>query len=213
MKRALILDLDNTIYPVKSIADELFAELFKLIDDGTDDQQTAEDAKQELMSRPYQLVADEHGFSEELKAKGTELLRDLTYNEPMNCYPEYEDIRSLDIDKFLVTTGFTKLQMSKIEMLGIKGDFKETYVVDPDKSDETKGDIFKKIMQENGYSVQDVLVIGDDPQSEIKFAIELGIDTFLFDQDSKYSDASVIYRGAVVTCGSIFFKGGPAAGG
>jgi hypothetical protein len=30
MKRVLILDLDNTIYPVSSIADHLFARLFKL---------------------------------------------------------------------------------------------------------------------------------------------------------------------------------------
>lgn len=32
MKRALILDLDNTIYPVSSIADNLFGQLFGVLD-------------------------------------------------------------------------------------------------------------------------------------------------------------------------------------
>jgi putative hydrolase of the HAD superfamily len=38
------------------------------------------------------------------------------------------------------------------------------------------------------------LVIGDDPESEIKAAKALGIDTFLFDPDNKYPDAAVTYR-------------------
>ena len=196
MKRALILDLDNTIYPVSSIADKLFGPLFKLIDEelGEEDSQAAEKAKHELTRRPYQHVADEYGFSEELKAKGTELLRNCTYEEPMQAYAEYNDIRTIPIDKFLVTTGFTKLQMSKVRMLDIAGDFKKVYVVDPDQSGQTKGDIFKKIMQENGYTTEEVLVIGDDPQSEIKFAVELGIDTFLFDPDNKYTNEGVTYR-------------------
>jgi putative hydrolase of the HAD superfamily len=47
MKRVLILDLDNTIYPVSSIADHLFGKLFKLIDEnlGEEDRQAATKAK------------------------------------------------------------------------------------------------------------------------------------------------------------------------
>ena len=195
MKRVLILDLDNTIYPVSSVAESMFGPLFKLIDEETTDHSAGEAAKLELTRRPFQYVADEHGFSDQLKAKGINLLKNLVFNEPMTCYPEYADIRALNIDKYLVTTGFTKLQYSKVKMLNIEGDFKQAYVVDPERSNENKGDIFKKIMQENGYTTQDVLVIGDDPQSEIKFAIELGIDTFLFDPEDKYPHANVTYRG------------------
>jgi putative hydrolase of the HAD superfamily len=76
MKRVLILDLDNTIYPVSSIADHLFAKLFKLIDEnlGEADRQAAEKAKHELTRRPYQHVADEFGFSDELKQQGMQML-------------------------------------------------------------------------------------------------------------------------------------------
>jgi putative hydrolase of the HAD superfamily len=147
MKRALILDLDNTIYPVNSIADKLFKELFDLIDNdlGEQDKQAANKAKEELTRRPYQQVADEFGFSEELKSKGTELLRNLTYDEPMQAYKEYEDIRSIDIDKYLVTTGFTKLQLSKVKALNIRNDFKNVYVVDPDESVKPKAIFLRRL--------------------------------------------------------------------
>ncbi|HEK21529.1 MULTISPECIES: HAD family hydrolase [unclassified Mucilaginibacter] len=201
MKRALILDLDNTIYPVKSIAADLFEQLFQLIDEeiGLSDKQKAAKAKSELTRRPYQHVADEYGFSKELKQKGLGLLKNFSYDKPMQPYPEYHALSALTIDKFLVTTGFTKLQNSKIEKLGIKAHFKKVYIVDPEVSKINKGDIFQQIMLENGYNARDLLVIGDDPQSEIKFARELGIDTYLFDPEQKFSDVDVTHRSASYT--------------
>ncbi|MFD0794370.1 HAD family hydrolase [Mucilaginibacter litoreus] len=196
MKRALILDLDNTIYPVSSIADKLFLELFELIDEKLADKQAAAKAKHELTRRPYQHVADEYGFSDDLRGKGIELLKNLTFNEPMQPFKEYNVLRKVKADKYLVTTGFTKLQYSKVKMLGIADDFKNIYVVDPELSSKNKGDVFQQIMIDNGYIVEDLLVIGDDPQSEIKFANELGIDTFLFDPANKHSGADVTYRAA-----------------
>ena len=195
MKRALILDLDNTIYPVSSVADDMFDELFKMIDEGMDDQSAADAAKAELTRRPFQYVADEHGFSPELKDKGMAFLSNLTYSRPMQPYNEYDILRNINIDKYLVTTGFTKLQMSKVNMLQIEPHFKQVFVVDPCLVDKTKKDIFAQIMQINGYDVNEVLVIGDDPESEIKAATELGIDTFLFDPENKYPHANVTYRG------------------
>jgi putative hydrolase of the HAD superfamily len=195
MKRALILDLDNTIYPVSSIAEHLFGKLFKLIDDSLEDRSAAAAAKLELTRRPYQHVADEFGFSPELKENGVKLLNNLTFDSPMQTFNEYEDIRAINIDKYLVTTGFTKLQMSKVKMLNIEADFKQVYVVDPDLSNQTKKDIFEMIIKDNGYAIDEVVVIGDDPQSEIKAALELGIDTFLFDPENKYPHANVTHRG------------------
>jgi putative hydrolase of the HAD superfamily len=196
MKRVLILDLDNTIYPVSSIADHLFSELFKLIDEnlGETDRQAAQKAKEELTRRPYQHIADEFGFSDELKQQGIQMLSNIRFEEPMYPYEQYNDLRQIPIDKFLVTTGFTKLQMSKVEMLNIGSDFKQVYVVDPEQSNLTKKDIFQKIMQENGYAKEEVLVIGDDPESEIKAAVELGIDTFLFDPEDKYTNQNVTHH-------------------
>ena len=71
MKRVLILDLDNTIYPVKSIANDMFDFLFELIDEelGATDSQKAEEAKtkpaEEVQPKPlspirYQSQEDKH---------------------------------------------------------------------------------------------------------------------------------------------------------
>jgi putative hydrolase of the HAD superfamily len=197
MKRVLILDLDNTIYPVSSISNHLFGQLFKLIDEqlAPGDSDMVNKAKDELTRRPYQHVADEFGFSAELKAKGMELLSNIEFTDAMHAFPEYGDLRSIVIDKYLVTTGFTKLQLSKVKMLGIEADFKGVYIVDPEKSTQTKKDVFTMIMAENGYAVEEVLVIGDDPKSEIKAAIDLSIDTFLFDPADKHTDVAVTHRG------------------
>ncbi|MBB5395311.1 HAD family hydrolase [Mucilaginibacter sp. AK015] len=196
MKRALFLDLDNTIYPVRSIAHQLFDKLFKLIDEdlGRDNKAAADKAKDELTRRPYQHVADEFGFSAALKEQGMEILRNCTFEEPMYPFEHYNDLRTIPIDKFLVTTGFTKLQMSKVHRLNIAADFKNIYVVDPELSNQTKKDVFRKIMEEYGYAEQEILVIGDDPNSEIKAAIELGIDTFLFDPEDKHTNEGVTHR-------------------
>jgi putative hydrolase of the HAD superfamily len=198
MKRALILDLDNTIYPVSQIADNLFKKLFDLIDGEETSVNYAdlEKAKDELTRRNFQLVADKYHFSPELKTKGIQLLKDMTYDLPMQPFEQYHHIKSSPYDKFLVTTGFSKLQWSKIKMLGIEADFLEIHIVDPEASPQTKKDVFAAIMQKHNYNVNEILVIGDDPESEIKAANELGIETFLFDPTGMHSENAATYKNA-----------------
>src|ERR1700744_1719519 len=130
MKRALILDLDNTIYPVSSISDHLFKKLFDLIDRESPDVDPGkiEKAKDELTRKHFQSVADQFNFSPELRNMGIQLLQDMTYDLPMQPFTEYGDIKSLPHLKFLVTAGFHKLQWSKIKQLAIEGDFIEVHV-------------------------------------------------------------------------------------
>jgi putative hydrolase of the HAD superfamily len=196
MKRAIIFDLDNTIYPVSSIADNLFKQLFALLDQHAEsfDYENLIKAKDDLTRRHYHLVANKFNFSKELKEKGIDLLKEMTYDLPMQPFDEYHHFKVIPIEKFLVTTGFSKLQWSKVKMLGIEADFAEIHIVDPEKSQQTKKDVFADIMKRHNYAVEDLLVIGDDPESEIKAATELGIETFLFDPGKKHTDAIVTYR-------------------
>ncbi len=196
MKRVLILDLDNTIYPVSSIAQYLFNKFFFLLNQEAGiDSSALIRSKDELIRRPFHDVADEFSFSPELRNKGIEILNNLTCDEILVPFSDYHHIRKSALDKFLVTTGFTKLQYSKVKQLGIENDFKEIYIVDPEVSPKTKLDIFKELMVKYNYPASDVLVIGDDPQSEIRAAAALGIDTFLYDPDNKYPEAKTTYRG------------------
>ena len=196
MKRALIFDLDNTIYPVSAIAGDLFKQLFALIDEKAAhlSAETIEAAKDDLKRRHYHLVAEKFGFGPALTDEGDLLLKEMTYDLPMQPFEDYAHLKDLPQDKFLVTMGFTKLQWSKVERLGIKDDFKEIHIVDPGLSNQTKKDVFADIMKRHQYDKKDVLVIGDDPESEIKAATELGIETFLFDPYDKHLAAEVTHR-------------------
>jgi len=196
MKRALIFDLDNTIYPVSSIADDLFRDLFILMDAKATHLTDAdkEAAKDQIKRRPYHLVAEEFNFGEELTKTGNDMIRNFSYDGPIHPFEDYHELRSVPLTKYLVTTGFTNLQWSKVKKMGLEKDFEEIHIVDPEKSILTKKDVFADIMKRHDYMPKDLLVIGDDPLSEIKAAIELGIETFLYDPEGRHRDAAVTYR-------------------
>ena len=91
-------------------------------------------------------------------------------------------------------------------MLGIEPDFKEIHIVDPEVDQQTKKDVFTRIMATHNYAPEELLVIGDDPGSEIKAAKALGIDTFLYDPENKYPDAQVTYRATTLKDVSYILK-------
>ena len=188
-KKAIILDLDNTIYPVSSIGDRLFKSLFSLILESGEYTGEFEQIRFEIMRRPFQYIANEFTFSESLKADCFKLLANLTYDEKMQPFEGYKTLLTLPCRRFLVTTGYTKMQHSKIRQLGIANDFEAIFVIDPDQSNLTKRNLFEKILADYNFSVDDVLVVGDDLNSEIFHAKALGIETVLYDYLSQYQES------------------------
>ena len=188
-KKAIILDLDNTIYPVSSIGDQLFKSLFLLIRESGEYTGDFGQIRFEIMRRPFQYIANEFSFSKNLKADCFKLLSDLTYDERMQPFDGYETLLTIPCRRFLATLGYTKLQHSKIKQLGIENDFEKIFIIDPDQSTSTKRDIFEKILADNNFVVEDVLVVGDDLNSEIFHAKALGIETVLYDYLSQFQES------------------------
>jgi putative hydrolase of the HAD superfamily len=188
-KKAIILDLDNTIYPVSSIGDLLFKSLFSLILESGEYSGDFNQIRFEIMRRPFQYIADEFSFSENLKAACFNLLSNLTYDEKMQPFEGYETLLTIPCRRFLVTTGYTKMQHSKIKQLGIENDFEAIFVIDPDQSTLTKRDLFEKILTNYNLKVEDVIVVGDDLNSEIFHAKALGIETVLYDYLSQFQES------------------------
>lgn len=193
-KKAIIFDLDNTIYSVYTIGEELFAPLFNLIAEDADQKPRFAEIKREMQTTPFQKVADQFKFSKELKEKGAALLEQIEFDGEMKTFDDYGVAREIAIDKFLVTTGFVKMQNSKVRHLNIKNDFKEIHIVDPSTTTKTKRDVFADIISRHNYKLEEVLVLGDDPNSEIKAAIDLGIDAVLIDKLGRYESGSVVPR-------------------
>jgi putative hydrolase of the HAD superfamily len=186
-KKAIILDLDNTIYPVHSISEKLFPSLLELIKRSGKHDNDIQKIKYDIMRKPFQVVAATYRFSDDLTQQGIALLKDLSYEEAIETFDDYKEVKNIPLDRYLVTTGFTKLQSSKIKQMGIKDDFKEVVIVDPETTDLTKKDVFADIMRKNGYKPEEVLVVGDDLYSEIKAARELNIDAVLYDKYDQFS--------------------------
>jgi putative hydrolase of the HAD superfamily len=193
-KKALILDLDNTIYPVSSIGATLFAPLFEVIEKDTHVSDRIADIKKEVMRRPFQTVAKEFNFSEELTNEGIEILKGISYKGKIEPFEDYKIIRKLPIDKFLVTAGFTKMQQSKVDSMQLQRDFKKIHIIDSTITKKVKKDYFIEIVERNRYNKSEVMIIGDDLYSEIKAAQELAIDAVLYDKAGLYKEEKSVIR-------------------
>jgi putative hydrolase of the HAD superfamily len=68
-KKAIILDLDNTIFSVYSIGDTLFEPLFELIEQDDSQTKNLNRIRDEVMRRPFQRIAEDYRFSESLTKK------------------------------------------------------------------------------------------------------------------------------------------------
>ena len=191
-KKAIIFDFDNTIYPVHSIGEKLFEPLFNLLEESGELGDSLQEIKQEIMRKPFQNVAEQFGLSKELTDKGIDLLKGLTYEGEIKTFDDYSEVLKIPTDRFLVTTGFYKLQNSKIKGIGIENDFTEIHIVDPETTRKTKRDVFKDIMTRFDYTPSEVLVVGDDLEFEIKAGEHLGIETVLYDKsgNSKETNAT-----------------------
>ncbi len=93
----------------------------------------------------------------------------------------YEDgylVPQLGTVNYLVTSGLREFQYQKIEALEIKDWFNQFYVDDPiDPIWEDKEEIMRLIMHQGNYQPSELLVVGDNPQSEIKAGNTIGIET------------------------------------
>jgi len=79
---------------------------------------------------------------------------------------------------FLVTSGFRRLQESKVKALGIAHLFTEVHIDAIDES-HPKGKLqaFEAIMKTHQLGPREVLVVGDNPESEIAAGNTLGMAT------------------------------------
>lgn len=190
MISALILDMDNTVFPTSSITDELFEPIYQLLEKHKDKvgEENIQEIRKLVSKKAWQKIAEEYDFNEELTNEGADILRETTYNKPITLFDDYALVKELAIDKHLVTMGFTKMQWSKIKMLNIESDYREIVVNDPETTEDTKKEVFERIIKKYDLNPQEVLVIGDDPESEIKAGNDLKMPTVLYDRMNEYED-------------------------
>jgi len=196
MKRIFFIDLDNTIYFTKQNEEQLMGELYRFLEKldlgiGEEDFKLA---KQEMLRTPFLKVADKYHFKKESMPEIISYLENRSVTQPLKPSADYHYIKNLTGRKFIVTAGFPKQQESKVKMLGIADDFEAVHVVDVSNSN--KKNTFEMLIDQHQLNKDDILIIGDDAESEIKFGLELGITTFLLDPENLHPNAKSTFRGS-----------------
>jgi putative hydrolase of the HAD superfamily len=95
MKRAFILDLDNTIYPVPPMADGLFSPLFELIAASGIKEQELSSIKRDIVRKPFQLIALQYGLGQNVTERGVEFLKTIRYEGRINSFHDYDVLKNI----------------------------------------------------------------------------------------------------------------------
>jgi FMN phosphatase YigB (HAD superfamily) len=181
MIMAIIFDLDNCLAASDEPGRRLLAPTFDAIrraNHGTLSEHTLERAFDECWGHSLDTVARKYGFSAEMLAAGWAENARAEVQVPMHGYPDLGAIRELPAKLFLVTSGFRRLQESKMRALAVKSLFERVYI-DAIDEPERKGkeNIFAEILRTYALHPHEVLVVGDDADSEIAAGNRLGIPT------------------------------------
>ena len=181
MTKAIIFDLDNCLSSAGEIGRELYEPAFDAIrqaNKGTLSDEALAQAFSDAWRHPLDWVAREHGFSEEMRLAGWEAFVGIEVKHPMCGYDDLHILAELPVLRFLVTSGFRRLQESKIKALGFEPLFTAIYVDAIDEADRKgKEGLFQQILESHDLSREEVLVVGDNPDSEIEAGNRLGIRT------------------------------------
>lgn len=181
MIKALIFDLDNCLAAADEVGEQLLAPVFDAIRDanrGTLSETELQAAFADCWRHPLDWVAARHGFTGEMLEAGWEILATREVEQPMYGYGDLDVVSDLPQQRYLVTSGFRRLQESKIRALGVERLFT---AIEIDAIDEPgrkgKRRIFEDILDRNNFKPEEVLVVGDNADSEIEAGKRLGIRT------------------------------------
>ena len=155
MIRAVIFDLDNCLAPVKEQGEQVCDPAFSAIriaNRGTLSEETLTEAFSDCWRHPFDFVAAKYGFSNEMLSAGWNAFAQMEV-EAWSAYPDLSVLQELTSDLYLVTSGFRRLQQSKIKALGFEHLFKEIFIDALDEPERKgKEGIFRSIMDAAGLS-------------------------------------------------------------
>jgi len=181
--RALICDLDDTIYPATTLPTQVVQPAFDAMVAANSGPRAIDAARltQALTAtrrQPFDEVVAQYALPAHLQRVWARACAVLEVTEPLLPYPDLDALRRLNLRRFLVTTGYERFQRSKVVALGIGSLFEAVHVDALDDPGQRSGKkhLFQHIMVAHGFSARDVAVVGDG-LPEIRAGNELGLTT------------------------------------
>jgi putative hydrolase of the HAD superfamily len=179
--KAIIFDLDSCLSAADEPGRQLFQPAFDAIlraNHGSHTEANLKEAFEEMWRLPYDFVARKYAFTPEMLAAGWKELVQVEVTAPMTGYGDLSTLKELTAALFLVTSGFRRLQESKIRALGIRPLFTAIFVDAIDEPEHRgKERLIEDILQSNDLAPRETLIVGDNPDSELAVGQRLGIAT------------------------------------
>ena len=179
--KAVIFDLDNCLAPPDGAGREFYEPALQAIRDanrGWLGEEALERAIEDCWRFPLDRVAELYGFSDEMLSAAWEASGKIEVSGEISGYPDLHILQEFEVPIFLVTSGFRRLQESKVRALGI-GDWFAGIGIDA--IDEPgrigKEGHFRQILEAWKFDPKEVMVVGDSESSEIAAGNRLGIPT------------------------------------
>jgi HAD superfamily hydrolase (TIGR01509 family) len=184
MMRAAVFDLDNTLFDSTTMPPEVLEPAVAAARRANVGPEAIPphvlDAALAAARRfGFLHVADAYRVPQFLRAAWRAAYRDLVLDSPLTPYPDVIPVlATLRIPRLLLTTGFRRMQESKIAALNIGHLFDGIYIDALDGGGPPhKHRLLQEIMATRHLAPQEVLVIGDSADNEIAAGNALGAVT------------------------------------
>lgn len=179
MIKGIIFDLDNCILETRAMGKGVIDSVLEPLINSD----LSADMKKNVQCALWTDSLEDTIREYRLRADVAEMMREAYRNlevpqdRTIKTFGDEHCIALLPVKKYLVTSGYRKFQQSKINRLNIANLFNEIII---DASDDLalhkgKKKIFEEILEANGWDKSEVLIIGDNPRSELGTAKEMGI--------------------------------------
>lgn len=176
---AIVFDLDNCLMAADEPGRGLFEPAFAAMrraNRGRLSEAALGAAFDDCWRHALDFVGRKHRLPNEVYRAGFRAFREIEVKGRLHGYADLGELARLPLARFLVTSGFRRLQQSKIEALGIGSLFAEVHVDAIDEPQRRcKEGVFRDIAARHGWKPAQVVVVGDDADSEIAAANALGM--------------------------------------
>lgn len=176
-----IFDLDNCLMDARVVG-PLFEPAFDAIRRANQGMLTPAVLEQSLHQcwyTAFDLVATRYHYTPAMREAGWNAFSQMQVGDGLEGYTDLALVPNIPLRRYLVTSGFRRLQTSKIRALGIGPWFERVDIDAIDEGDGPHGKrpLFEQILEAEGCTADEVLVIGDNPLSELGVGQALGMTT------------------------------------
>lgn len=179
MIKGIIFDLDMCILDTHTLNGPFFQPVLDALYNSELPLELKEKIQYQLWTTSLEDTVQMFSIPESVAEKMREAYRQIEVPDGIKTFGDEEFIYDLPVNKILVTTGYKRFQETKIKKLGIAGLFDEIIIDQLDFKDNRKGKkrIFEELLENNNWQRNEVIVVGDNPMSELGAAKSLGIST------------------------------------